>query len=630
MSWKKLGIIIALVGTLATVVTVGYALKSDQRNEEQNNKEVPATSAQVAFEEAGIQNEFAAGAVGESWPGEIVSFSTTDIHPLSEGIITEISVRVGQKVVKGQTIGVLSAPPASVEQAMAAADKVQMLIKARTNAESTETLTREQIDYLNQTKQSIAPVRDTNIAAASKETDYKRQLNANAAIDYDRMKKELDASVELVRKERDSVKVKVGLVERSLRALLEQTLEKNLRDLTTNYSDYRLLPQYWSIYYKSTVVNQERNAWENTLSQLIRKLQSGSMDGLDDATLRYASALRKYSLTLLSGENMMPKEIMEMQTMAREQEKMIIDMVNELYAEQAMLQKEEAEVSKMIAMRESELTKAKLMIATSAIETEQSEAQTAKMTSEAQFMYLERKKEIDEKIAMLKRELEMARSEVKAAQAAYDTFISQLASQRIVAQSDGVVSGIYKNVGDFVMPSDTVASLTAGGSSDSFVRFRVSSDAQTLQTGDRVIVSRPGFPFEKMDAVVRGVGTALSEQGAFVAEAEFVEKPDWPVKSLVRITRPGADNLILAPFTAVKWDEEGAAHMKVADQRGTVTDRTVRVGRAIGDRVEIVEGLARGERYAIRYDDAEHTSSAVNTGEEGKDDDSRGGHQHGE
>lgn len=630
MSWKKIGLLIGGVAVLAVFAATGYALKNAQNGKGNEVSGESASSTALMFEEAGSSNEAASNINGESWPGELVSFSTVDTHPLSEGIITEVSVRVGQSVAKGQTIGLLSAPPASVEQAMASADKMQMLIKARTNADTMEKLAKEQIAYLMQTKQSIAPVRDSDIAVADREVDYKRQLQSNASADYERMKKELDASVGLAVKERDSAKVKIRSMERSLRTLLEQTVEKNLKSFTRNNGDYRFLLQYWSVRYKSTVANQERTDYENALSQLVRKLETSQGDGFDDIALQYVRALRNYTLTLQAGEDMMSADVAEAQNMAREQEKMIVDMVNDLHGMEAELSEKEAELQKMSAMRDSKLTEAKQMITTSGIEADQSGLQRTKMTEEAKLMYLERKKEIDEKISMLKRELEMARSEVRAAESAYDTFVGQLASQRIVAQRSGIISGIYKNVGDFVMPKDTIVSLTTGERNDGFVRFRMPSDAASLQAGDEVVVSRPGFPFDTKKAIVTGVGTALSEQGAYVAEAEFDEQPDWPVKSLVRVSRSEATHSLLVPFAAVKWDEEKQAHLIVADKSGAASDRIVKVGRAIGDKIEITEGLMHGERYAVSYDSTGTMRIAPSSESDGEEEGHGGGHQHGE
>ena len=631
MLLKKIGISILGIAVLGTLVATGYAMKGGKNEKTKQQNQEHASSTLALFESAGIDEGSLDDGSRTSWPGEIISASTADVHPLSEGIITEISVRVGQKVGRGETVGMLSAPPASVEQAMAAADKMQMLVKARTNAETTEKLAKEQIEYLTKTKASIIPVRDFGIGAAEKELDYKRQLQTNASVDYDRMKKEKDAGVELARKERDSTAVKVVSMERALRTLLDQVLERNLKDLTTNNEDYRLLLKYWSIHYKSTVVNQERSTYEDALSRLIGQLQQDG-DVPDGLALNYVGVLRKYALTLQSGEEMMSRDVIEAQAAAREQEKMVVGMVNDLRNERAMLDMKEADLAKMIAMRESELIKAKLMITTSAIETEQSDAVRKKMTSEAELMYLDQKREIDEKISMLKRDLEMARSEVRAAEAAYDTFVGQLASQRIVAIKPGVVGGVFKNVGDFVMPSDTIASISTGEQNDMFVRFRVSNDAIPPEAGTEVVIIRPGFPFDKQMGVITGTGTSLNEQGAFVAEAEFDEQPPWPVRALVRVSLANADDRVLVPFTAIGWDEEKRAHLKVADEKGAVSDRVVRTGRAIGDRVEIVEGLMKGERYSIRYDaqgsaQAMPASDIPHDSEEGAE---QGGHQHGE
>ena len=54
---------------------------------------------------------------------------------------------------------------------------------------------------------------------------------------------------------------------------------------------------------------------------------------------------------------------------------------------------------------------------------------------------------------------------------------------------------------------------------------------------------------------------------------------------------------ILVPFVALRWDEEKIAHLTVVGKDGSLDDRTVKTGRAVGDRIEIVDGLMAGEQY---------------------------------
>ena len=136
MLLKKIGISILGIAVLGTLVATGYAMKGGKNEKTKQQNQEHASSTLALFESAGIDEGSLDDGGRTSWPGEIISASTADVHPLSEGIITEISVRVGQKVGSGETIGMLSAPPASIEQAMAAADKMQIPFKTHTKTQT--------------------------------------------------------------------------------------------------------------------------------------------------------------------------------------------------------------------------------------------------------------------------------------------------------------------------------------------------------------------------------------------------------------------------------------------------------------------------------------------------------------
>ena len=211
------------------------------------------------------------------------------------------------------------------------------------------------------------------------------------------------------------------------------------------------------------------------------------------------------------------------------------------------------------------------------------------------------KKEIYEKIAMLEKDVEEANGKVRAAQVSYGTVLRGLTEGlNIVAPRDGVVSVIMKKNGDFVGPGMAVASLNSGDASERFVRFRIPSNLQAPELGSVLMINRPGFPTDTKTVKLIGIGTALDENGSYVADADFVDKTDWPVRASVRVIPPvdgSPSNFI--PLSAVWWDENGKANVWIVSD-DVIHARKIMTGRALSDSIEVAEGLQQGEKFVSK------------------------------
>ncbi len=95
------------------------------------------------------------GAVGGSWPGEILSLGSYPLQPEREGIIAEWRIHIGERVRAGQVLGTLSRPPATPELISMLAGEAEGLAKARSNAEAEETYVTERIEQLLAQRVSI-------------------------------------------------------------------------------------------------------------------------------------------------------------------------------------------------------------------------------------------------------------------------------------------------------------------------------------------------------------------------------------------------------------------------------------------------------------------------------------------
>ncbi len=212
----------------------------------------------------------------------------------------------------------------------------------------------------------------------------------------------------------------------------------------------------------------------------------------------------------------------------------------------------------------------------------------------------------------LNREISVAQAEVRAAEVAYGVIAAGVAGQDIVATQTGVISAIFKNIGDHVAPEIPLVGISSEQAIDRFVRFRVPSDVRVPMVGEEVKIELPGFPFGGKKANVIGVGSALDEKGFYAADAEFVEATDWPVHASIRVTPLVQGSVpILVPFSALWWDDQGLSNVWLVMENGKIRPQPVTVGKAIGDRVEIGEGLETGSRFVARAHDGLKTGQSI-------------------
>lgn len=562
----------------------------------QEDKKDESGASTLPVEEARANDLSNLNESNSSWAGELASYSLIEVHPLSEGVLTDVRVRVGQEVGKGELLGVVSPPPASMERADASAKKMEALIKARANTAATAKVVDQSIRQLLKAKESLTPSRDVSVSVAEKGVALNRQSSANAQINLDQLRVQKNALVDVATQERDQAKVLVSTKDKQLRSMLEQTLNKNLEMITLNYTDYRILVwRKWQLQYKvSSRKGQTR--YESALSSVITDLEN-SESKIENSADEYAAALKDFIFGVVANEYIMESDIEGLKKDAQEVQMDIIDAVGEYRESMSMLKVKESELAKMIAERDAEIAGASNMIASASRELDTAQEEKKKMSIDSEFEYLNRKREFDIKIIELNRELDLARAEEKAAEVGYQTFIAGIGPQKIAALKAGVVTSISKNVGDYVTPEQIIASLqTSADVSDSFVRFRIPSDAVLPSPGDEVSVIRPGFPFEKKKATIIGIGNTLDDKGSFVGEAEFIDEVSWPIRSLVRVI-PASAGAILVPFGAVRWDEEEKASLRIVNDKREIEKRDVVVGRAIGDKVEILQNLSAGEYY---------------------------------
>ena len=163
----------------------------------------------------------------------------------------------------------------------------------------------------------------------------------------------------------------------------------------------------------------------------------------------------------------------------------------------------------------------------------------------------------------------------------------------IVAPQSGVVSAAFKKAGDHVEPGDAVVSINSG--TNRSVRFRIPGNATPPKPGEALSVIRLGFSKDPKKLTLIGVGASL-QNGSLLADADFVEPVDWPIHGSVRVLTPTRSAPLLVSLGAVSFDDQGRSRVWVVGADDTLEARPAKVGRSVGDRIEILDGVSAGTR----------------------------------
>lgn len=561
-------ILLAVVGAAMAGMGINAVLAGPGHDEDPQGTSTQSTgTASVAIETIVDQGLSSLISTNASWAGELLSTSDVLVHPLREGQIVEWHTRLGRRVSQGDVLGRLSAPPANLELAAALGERASALVMARAQAEATERLVADSKTSLLAVRAALERSRNASLAVASNEAEQTKHVSVGA-------EKELIALEAMLPVKRQAV-----------RSALERTTYRLSGQLTTGGSSPSTSEGVANMRLKSGVgVYSEatRTDYRNALAILLSALRQPTALPLDEAR-EYLHAAQKLLSASSATEELSEEHLGELRT--------------DLADDQQALNEATSELSSL----EKEVISAKTVAANAGLAAGGVDDKRIMTVTETDAAVAERKAELDAKIAELERDLALARAEVDAAEAAYRTIATGLGGQDIVAPRSGTVSAVYKNIGDHVSPDIAVAAVSGLSSKGSYVRFRIPSDARRPDVGEEVAVERPGFPLDKARAKVTGVGPALDANGAYAAEADFIEGVDWPVHSSVRVVSSAdKDGGILIPFSAVWWSDGGATNVWLVMENDVIRPQPIRAGRAVGDRIEVEEGLQIGDHYVLR------------------------------
>lgn len=532
----------------------------------------------LAIETVGANTAANGASLGTSWPGEITSLGDLEIQPVREGTIVEWFVGMGQHVRRGQAVARLSAPPASPEITQMLAEQARMVSEAKSEAVA-------MAHYAEKNKAQLLMLR---VSLDKNRADVGTILNNDATSNRSKVVGLAANVVDLQKGVLDQARTVVAIKQKNIRTSIEQALTSEFPEIVSSPKDpvaaFRARG-YFATTFDSTMGVLDSAARQDFASAALKLLSElKDPEAVPEvAASAYFQAANRVVLASVSSGDISASTLSGLRKMISDDKSAFLTAVADAREAKTELAMKETDVK----MKETDAN--------------MKETEYAMNRTETDKDFAMQKKEIDEKISMLERDVELANGKVRAAEVSYGTVLHGLTEGlNIVAPRDGVVSVIMKKNGDFVGPGMAVASLNSGNISERFVRFRIPSNLRAPALGDILLINRPGFPTEVKKVKLAGIGTALDQNGSYIADADFVDRMDWPVGASVRVMPPSSDaGTSFIPLSALWWGEDGTAHVWVVE-KDILHARTITTGRALNDSIEVMEGLRQGEAYVSK------------------------------
>ena len=229
------------------------------------------------------------------------------------------------------------------------------------------------------------------------------------------------------------------------------------------------------------------------------------------------------------------------------------------------------------------------------LESEESELQQARADLREDEQFLQELQAGPRPEAIRQAEAQLAR-----AQADERVVAAQLQDTRILAPADGRILERQARVGDVVSSGDTLFSLTEGDRLELRLQLPETQLGQ-IRPGQTVTATASGFS-EPFEGTIREIQPAVDEDSR-----QATVKVDLPASDRLRPGMFLQAQIVVSSFSSVvlpskavlpQSDGNGLVYRLQADD--TVTPQRVELGELLsGDRIEILSGLAPGDRVAV-------------------------------
>ncbi len=480
-----------------------------------------------------------------SFFGEIISKDISSVHPPREGVISSWNVSVGDYVSLGDVLGYVTVTGISPEQQALLVEQQTNAFKAQLDAETasavaieSETVFGKVIDSFKAITNKQKSIYDGNSGTSS--TAYITELRTLQA-----------RQISLENKLQD----------------FGNTVILSIFPLVSKFGQSPFSQGYTDVSVKFEVGTKNSNL-RNTYVELLRS---------------YAVKTSSRSLTEIEVQDFLNKtnQIMEASSQGGDLDiTKVTDAVKDLQND----------------LRE--------------LTTSLDEARLAKVTKEREYNQLDI--ELSKNVATLDNDLALkkldqvtlqkrAQNEARAAQ-----LLAEKLSQNaggvipILSPRDGIVASVEKNTGDYVSMSDRVGYISIYSPTKS-VRFTIPPSWKEIRKGDSLsVIWRPDF--SPRSGIITGISPMINEKGGYQAEALLSKETEYPVGASVNLVPEKSKSGVFINRKAVTFGTSTTPFVWVVSEKNTVSRKSVKAGRQLGEYVEILSGLVRNQSYLVILD----------------------------
>ena len=203
--------------------------------------------------------------------------------------------------------------------------------------------------------------------------------------------------------------------------------------------------------------------------------------------------------------------------------------------------------------------------------------------------------------AISQSEFDEARARLDSAVAAVQTQQARIRQKTIRAPFDGVLGLRRISVGQFLSPGSDIVSLQR--LDPIYVDFSLPERfLPDIDTGQAIRIRTSAYGEEAFDGEITAIDSAVSAETRSVSIRATLDNPDGRLRpgmfARVTVLEPTTREVLTVPRTAVSFNTYGDFVLRIVEgEGGPVAERVqVRTGEARDGRVEILDGLAAGDR----------------------------------
>ncbi len=269
--------------------------------------------------------------------------------------------------------------------------------------------------------------------------------------------------------------------------------------------------------------------------------------------------------------------------------------------EDVMLSAEEAGVVKAWKVRKGERVAKGWVLAVLSDDLLKASYDAAQAQFELAELNYEKQRSVFAENAISELQMKSAEYNRNAARAAADLALARLERTRLRSPIDGMVNDRFFDEGEFVSPGMPVAHLVNNA------RVKVSAEvpenyAGLIRLGSTITFTVDAYPKDTLTGTVQFVSAAVNPNNRTMTVEASVANPNGKLKpemiARVRILRSEQRNAVLINQSVVQQVDRHR-YVVYVENNGTVEERIVKLGGRQGNRVEVLEGLAVGDRVIV-------------------------------